>query len=263
MKTIYKDLSSYDSLLAYKLSVLCKNIYYNKDTFLNGLKNFGFTSCEYIEKKNIELFLGYRDNFIIIVFRGTDSVKDWLTNIKITGMKEHQFLGKVHRGFLSGFELVKEDIDKFVSKYYKETDHIICTGHSLGGALSALCAVEYYISTSKKVYNYTYGCPRFCDRKFAEKYNKMFFGRSFRHVNQNDVVCQIPAPIKYRHVGQEIYFDEEGIRYFDSGLWQKIYNFFLGSFTDFFSLGFDCVKDHSMSYYFANLLYYINRTNEE
>ena len=68
MKTIYKDLSSYDSLLAYKLSIICKNIYYNKDTFLNGLKNFGFTSCEYIEKKNIELFLGYRDNFIIIVF---------------------------------------------------------------------------------------------------------------------------------------------------------------------------------------------------
>ena len=50
---------------------------------------------------------------------------------------------------------------------------------------------------------------------------KCFFGRSFRHVNQNDVVCQIPAPIKYRHVGQEIYFDEEGIRYFDSGTLAK------------------------------------------
>lgn len=148
-----------------------------------------------------------KDTFVI-AFRGSEEtgVADWITDLKISqqvfpykesGNKKI----KVHYGFIEAYQSVREA----VLKGAKDTPlkKIICTGHSLGGALATLAALDIQFNCpDKQVECYTYGSPKVGNKDFVESYNKRV-PNTFRFVNGIDAVPQIP-PIAYEHVGKEL-----------------------------------------------------------
>ena len=75
----------------------------------------------------------------------------------------------------------------------------IC-GHSLGGALATLLALDVAANTSfKNPTVYTYASPRTGDSSFASTYNQVV-KKTFRIANRMDIVPKLPMPPLYEHV---------------------------------------------------------------
>lgn len=66
------------------------------------------------------------------------------------------------------------------------------TGHSLGGALAILCAVDFQQSFGNVDLVYTFGQPRVGNDKFAAYYTSIFGSNSFRLINYADTVVHSP-----------------------------------------------------------------------
>lgn len=75
------------------------------------------------------------DEMVHVIFRGTSSGKDVLTDLKAWKVKG-EFSRGVHAGFLKAFQSVWGDLLVYVAKFNK----VVVTGHSLAGALSQLFA---------------------------------------------------------------------------------------------------------------------------
>jgi Lipase (class 3) len=76
---------------------------------------------------------------------------------------------------------------------------MIC-GHSLGGALATLLALDVVTNTVfKNVASYTYACPRAGDPTFVALYKHMV-PNTCRVANRVDIVPKLPLPPLYGHV---------------------------------------------------------------
>ena len=78
------------------------------------------------------------------------------------------------------------------------------TGHSLGGALSTLCAADVAaLFPQSAVVMYNFGSPRVGNLKFVQMFNQLV-PEAFRVVNDADVVASVPRSrlMNYHHVGR-------------------------------------------------------------
>lgn len=165
---------------------------------------------------------------LVIAFRGTEQAKwkDLRTDLMVApvGLNPERIGGdfkqevQVHSGFLSAYDSVrtrimsliklsiglKDDILETSSKWY-----VYVTGHSLGGALATLHALELSSSQLAKlgaisVSMYNFGSPRVGNKKFAEVYNQRVKD-SWRVVNHRDIIPTVPHLMGYCHVAQPVY----------------------------------------------------------
>ena len=129
--------------------------------------------------------------FAILVFRGTQHPRDWLTDLEVIPLG-WQGKGIVHRGFGSALLAVWERIEECLDAL---GGPVFYTGHSLGGALATLAA-----SRRPPHALYTFGSPRTGNREFAATMRGM---RAYRVVNNRDAVTAIPPSWSgFRHVGE-------------------------------------------------------------
>nr|GEW90580.1 C2 calcium-dependent membrane targeting [Tanacetum cinerariifolium] len=87
--------------------------------------------------------------------------------------------------------------------------HVFVTGHSLGGALATLLALELSSSQLAKrgaisVTMYNFGSPRVGNKLFAQVYNEKVKD-SWRVVNHRDIIPSVPRLMGYCHVAHPIY----------------------------------------------------------
>lgn len=149
-----------------------------------------------------------------IIFRGTQYLADWLTNLNVMTSKSsyHQ---SVHDGFNQSFKSMKPQLLQFISALHKNNITTIhCIGHSLGGALATLCGEWIKFSQNIKPYIYTYGSPRVGLQGFSHSCT-MSIGseRIFRAYHKTDVVPYIPI-WPYIHTpdfGTEYYLYSPGV----------------------------------------------------
>ena len=154
----------------------------------------------------------------IIAFRGTQTQIEWWRNLQATQKQyfdpqTRQQYGKVHQGYL---KIVREQIISALIEAVKQFDpDLPCyiTGHSLGGAVATLSAIEIALQVAEireQIQLYTYAAPRIGDRDFAQAHSQLI-PNSYRVVNLSDSVPLVP-PIKiqnrfttanYAHVGQK------------------------------------------------------------
>jgi pimeloyl-ACP methyl ester carboxylesterase len=82
----------------------------------------------------------------------------------------------------------------------------IC-GHSLGGALATLLALDLAANTKVPAFRspvvYTYASPRTGDSTFANTYDHVV-PNTFRFANRIDIVPKLPLPPMYKHVARLI-----------------------------------------------------------
>ncbi|GAB5586518.1 hypothetical protein Unana1_01418 [Umbelopsis nana] len=130
---------------------------------------------------------------IYIAFRGTNSIESVIADIQFTLTPYPPVPGaKIHRGFLESFEESKDLLLSHASKLL--TDHhdytFYLVGHSLGGALAVLEALDLYQRdkrfTPANLKVYTYGNPTFAYYATGTGINVK------RVVHERDVVPHLP-----------------------------------------------------------------------
>ncbi|WJX10837.1 hypothetical protein P8452_01514 [Trifolium repens] len=165
---------------------------------------------------------------LVIAFRGTEQTqwKDLITDLMLVpaGLNPERIGGdfkqevQVHSGFLGAYDSVRtriislirlaigcvDDHSEFIHKW-----QIYVTGHSLGGALATLLALELSSNQLAKrgaisITMYNFGSPRVGNKRFADVYNEKVKD-SWRVVNHRDIIPTIPRLMGYCHVNQPVF----------------------------------------------------------
>lgn len=226
-----------------------------------------------------QAFLFRRDNNLILVFKGTQQLSDWKTNLKIR-LKEFTVLadqeavpptGRVHRGFLDAWQSVEKQVVYYLKKWRTPETKLWVTGHSLGGALAAVATISLETQGFEVSGLYTFGQPRVADWKLVNYMNARMGNRIVRYVNNNDIVPMIPPQIipwvptrVYGHMGQFRYFNDSGSLRRQSFMFQRFPDRLFGMIRAILTSGTpDAVDDHKMEFYVANLQKALDREEEE
>lgn len=133
---------------------------------------------------------------IIVAFRGTSSTTDWMSNV-MASQERFKYIKEdtlTHRGFTNIYASARDGIISTLDKLSPDKTLYI-TGHSLGGALATLCAIDIAANTSHISPNlFTYGSPRVGDPNFVNVF-KPYVRKSYRYANLFDIVTYAPPHV--------------------------------------------------------------------
>ncbi|TDV35921.1 lipase family protein [Actinophytocola oryzae] len=194
---------------------------------------------------------------IVTAFRGTEPVqtRDWLSDTTTPPWPGPSGVGLMHYGFAEALVAVFPEVRAAITELRDQDQTIWFTGHSLGGALAMLAAARLHFEEPSLTANgvYTYGQPRTCDRVLADAYDKALGGRTFRVVNNNDIVAQVPPEPVFHHVREIRYIDSSGKVQESQPLADNLLDRGKGLTADAFAPGSDGLRDHLMKAYLTAL----------
>jgi pimeloyl-ACP methyl ester carboxylesterase len=173
-----------------------------------------------IEERSTETMVDIRcgEKCVVVAFRGTADVRNWLTDLDCQ-KEEYVLIGHlgqtssrlcgfhVHAGFLEAWLSVKADLLDCLLDHRGKKMWI--TGHSLGGALAQLAALDLFFKPNAPSIAgvYTFGQPRVGNAAFAAFYNDILKDQSYRVVHANDIVPRVPWLLNsYCHAGHEVFY---------------------------------------------------------
>ncbi|OMO65333.1 Lipase, class 3 [Corchorus olitorius] len=200
--------------------------------------------------------LGRRD--ILVSWRGTITDSEWFNNAQFFPKSASELFGNdidanVHSGFLdlytgtssnsannktSARDQVLKAIRELVDKYKDEEISITVTGHSLGGALATLNAMDIvangYNKPTSMVTAFVYGGPRVgndgLERLFQTLGDDLHL---LRITNRFDPVHHVPFEnMGYTHLGKELTIDTSKSDYLKRQFFVDILKFFRQSMTN-------------------------------
>ncbi|OMC52100.1 hypothetical protein A5745_02075 [Mycobacterium sp. IS-2888] len=148
---------------------------------------------------------------VVIAIRGTEGILEWIHDVEFDLVPCPFLAGAGHTedGFTEMYESLTTGtapgspavVNALATLAFPRpvTSVTIC-GHSLGGALATLLALDVAANTRFKAPAvYTYGSPRTGDSLFASTYDQVVLN-SYRIANRLDIVPALPPPINYEHV---------------------------------------------------------------
>jgi hypothetical protein len=210
---------------------LCIESYYSDETL--AAKHFSFDKTKYFHINEADCILAQKKDIIFIVFRGTDSITDWMRNLAFLSNDSKFGSGKVHRGIKSHLDNVATEVREELSSWLNSSSstpvRLYIGGHSLGGACASLffdrlCHVYKDDDKVKLIRGYTFGAPRVGDEEFAKSIaSHAPFGVLERISCGADAVPRVPSVFMgYHHVGNERFIDflSSEIRS-DASIWEK------------------------------------------
>ena len=167
-------------------------------------------------RREIPVYLGFvltsaKRN--IIVFRGTQTGREWLNNLTAlqrpyTDPISGQYFGRVHEGFIRNYLKIIQPLPRQVAETLNSSIPCYVTGHSLGASQATIAALDIALNVPRlrpQLQLYTYASPRVGDKTFATLHSRMI-PNSYRVVNLADTFTLLP-PTKtvgtYLHIGQE------------------------------------------------------------
>nr|CAG8513948.1 8900_t:CDS:2 [Entrophospora candida] len=154
---------------------------------------------------------------LIISYRGT--VKSSFRNILTDGslvLRPYPPApnAKVHTGFFKAFLESIKDVTEEVTNFMETNPDfkVVVTGHSLGGAIATLTALDLVQNNKKLVseenlFIFTYGSPRIGNQEFANFVDNQL--KLNRIVNFEDAVPRLPPKfLDYKHSGSEFWISD-------------------------------------------------------
>ncbi len=216
-------------------------------------------------EQGTQAFLTGNKDVVILVFRGTESIRDWITDSKIKLIPSPTNIGKVHFGFNKALEVIWDELSATINDW-NVANKLWVSGHSLGGALATL-AVDRLTENSVPIQGmYTFGQPMVGDKDFKDNFDSKMRGRSFRFVDDEDIVPKIITTLMgYRHIEKEYFFDNAGKFYTDNLWWHKFVSRSIGVSirTENTSTGRaenpGGISDHSPAYYIRHIRDNLNK----
>jgi triacylglycerol lipase len=164
---------------------------------------WGYDIFHWIEDKktDTQAFVAGNDRQLIVSFRGTSSGTDALVDARFLKTAAFGGRGRVHRGFNGALNSVWSQLESVVGSLLSSKKLFIC-GHSLGAALAQLAAHRFALGAHPVAGVYVYGSPRVGNRDFMDAYNELLEEKTFLHINNKDIVAQIPPRILgFNHLG--------------------------------------------------------------
>lgn len=144
-----------------------------------------------------------------IAFSGTYTKKQWYSNLKIS-LKHPSSLTsdtsiKIHQGYDELYSSLRKRIHDWWRENNSGIQHLFITGHSLGGALSTLCAFDFAtkLNPSVQLVHYAMSSPRVGNVEFSTKFDQIS-PYSIRVYNTEDVVPSLPPSVWNNNVYQHI-----------------------------------------------------------
>ena len=135
---------------------------------------------------------------------GTNWITDFNAHITMAGSAE---------GYATAADAVWPQLKSLLGKRAAPNDKVYVTGHSLGGALAALAALQIKtaaVADFEAVY--TFGMPRPGSLQFVSQYDQAGLGtRTYRLVDAFDIVPTVaPSFLNFHHVGRHLHCDRGG-----------------------------------------------------
>lgn len=159
-----------------------------------------------------------------LVFRGTESEADWYKNVQIkqvpyTLVTTPDF-GRVQEGFFTLYASMSPGVIADVDLIAPTTTRFFFTGHSLGSSLVTLAVPDVMTNSTlaaASYVHYNFASPRTGDPTFSAALNGLAKVPTFRIVNTEDVVPDVPLAVTsdivrtcyYKHVGTPVDFTAE------------------------------------------------------
>lgn len=213
---------------------------------------------------DVKVVVAWGQNVVVTSFRGSDSIKNFWEDLQVWRKKHPRMpsQGKtwfspwfreclIHGGFMECFDDSRVG-DKVVRLLYALVTErcergLIFTGHSLGAALTILCAYEITRASKdvKFLQCYTFGSPRVGNRAAAKEIERLV-PCLWNVVNNHDMVYRSGKFFKaYKHSGLPVQINSKGdlvVRptFVESSLQQSFVHW--------------SVKDHFLMGYYQSLL---------
>lgn len=228
------------------------------------------------EKDECFAFIAWGDNKIIVAYRGTNDIKDWLRNAD--GRKV--LLGgkvKVHKGFYDYMMKVGDDLNKVLVKLLTQKGtknyELIFTGHSLGAAAITDFVSKFVKLEAKanpeKTHTHTIGSPRVGCKVLRDELISTY-PNWYRWVNSADAIPHLPfalpriirtiggfaskpfayfMPGGFRHVGNVCWLDVCHDLHYNPSLFFQWKDIFMGWVNHIGKRGLAMVHDHFIGDY--------------
>ena len=202
--------STMDYIQALTCAILSNEIY--EDLATLSFSQFPQASPQPFEDPQTDTqgaILPVESGLIYIIFRGSAQDADWDTNFALNRTQGYPYSDnpqtkvQIHEGFSKAYLSVREVLHQTCSEL-EEGTRLIVTGHSLGGALATLCALDlqfnFFSTEPERISLYSFGSPRVGNSEFRQSFNRRV-PNSYRVVNGMDIVPAVPRPWQgYRHV---------------------------------------------------------------
>ncbi|KAF3039095.1 hypothetical protein E8E11_001806 [Didymella keratinophila] len=153
------------------------------------------------------LALDHTNHLIVVSFRGSQSLDNWLTNLDFGFTSTDICPGcSAHSGFWQSWVDARDAVIPAVKDAVKQysTYSVSVTGHSLGGAIAPFAAAQMR-NEGLKVALYTFGSPRIGGSATSD-YISNQPGGNYRVTHYNDPVPRVPLlTMGYVHISPEYY----------------------------------------------------------
>ncbi len=193
--------NGYDNRMAMFLAAVCSQTYAQ---FENADGRFvvphGYQVADAFEAKSFGGewerfgFILASDDRLILAFRGTSSTTDWISDA-IASQEKYKCVkdaGSTHRGISDIYYSARPAIVPALKKLSSSGTRLFITGHSLGGALATLSALDMKQNAGHPhPVVYTFGAPRVGNPEFAHAYREQV-KTSYRVYNTLDAVPLLP-----------------------------------------------------------------------
>ena len=185
--------------IAYKPDAFAKLWLYSNDCSHYQYFDKGFTQA-----------VGYvRDGVACIAFRGTQEAMDWVMD----GACLYWGSPPRHVGFQKGWANIRSAVLAWLESLQSQhiTKTLSLTGHSLGGAVATIAAMELTQRGFDIQRVVIFGSPRVGSPEFAARYAAMGLqAKTRRFVHDQDGVSVLPPPLWYAHVSKAIALGNSG-----------------------------------------------------
>lgn len=204
-----------DYALALTCARLCQEIYRD----FSGLRFSAYPDVEpiFIESQDsgftdtqVAVLNKLNSDRLYVIFRGSDKSIDWINNFQFRqqiypygdGNSEVKF----HQGFMSAYWAVRDRLLDVMANF--EGQHLIVTGHSLGGALATIATLDLQYNLGRandlSFVIHTFGSPRTGNQALADSFNRRV-PNSYRFIYGWDIVTRVPREWQgFAHVDKAI-----------------------------------------------------------
>lgn len=215
---IPKELGKYENKLANALIDICFAT--SKSNFSPFVLPPGFTlqseiKCkEPVSYQNVMIahtIWNPNNKIGLICFTGTEYYSEWISDMEFSQIKPIPLNGYidgilVHKGFYNIYNNVRTLLWDWWNINKNNIDTLFITGHSLGGALSTLCAFDF---ADLHPIHYSFASPRCGNVKFVDIFTQRV-PQSLRINNTEDSIPQLPLAqtrnYTYKHTSGNIPF---------------------------------------------------------
>jgi len=173
---------------------------YNKsEAFkISQLRSWGFERMRELPADGLGTrgYIADHGDYLVIAFRGTDSKKDFTSNALFYQTQAPRYLGAkgawMHKGMKSMYSELRPTLLDIFSEFDGLHKPIYLSGHSLGGALAVITALDLANSGAKIHSIYTFGQPKVGNLALVHKVQALFGDRFYRIAIESDITSRVP-----------------------------------------------------------------------